>query len=110
MSAVDTEARAAVFAALGDPMRLQLLARLRGPGRHSIAALTSGTDLTRQAVTKHLRVLQGAGVLRAERSGREQHFTLLPQALQESEAFLHAATHPWDDRLAGLKDPSEVTP
>lgn len=103
MWAAETEARAAVFAALGDPTRLHLLARLQGPGRHSIAALTAGTDLTRQAVTKHLKVLEGAGVLRAERAGREQHFTLQPQALQDTEAYLRAATQGWESRLAGLK-------
>lgn len=104
MSAVDATARAAVFAALGDPVRLHLLAQLQGPGHHSITALTSGTDLSRQAVTKHLKVLEGAGVLRSVKAGREHHFTLKPETLRDSVAFLQAAAQLWDSRLVRLRD------
>src|SRR6185295_19145011 len=70
---------AAVFAALGDETRLSLLARLTNREPHSIARLTEGTRLTRQAVTKHLRVLQAAGVVRCVRVGRESRFEFEPK-------------------------------
>ena len=63
--------RATVFAALGDETRLTVLAKLLSGEPQSIARLTEGTQLTRQAVTKHLHVLEGAGVVRSTRAGRE---------------------------------------
>src|SRR5260370_38467300 len=70
-SAAALRTSASVFAALGDETRLGLLAKLTTGEPQSISRLTSGTRLTRQAVTKHLRVLQGAGVVAAARRGRE---------------------------------------
>ena len=75
--------QAPVFAALGDETRLALVARLNDGRSHSIAQLTVGTRLTRQAVTKHLRVLEHAGVVRCARSGRESRFELDPQPIVE---------------------------
>ena len=65
------QAKAAVFAALGDETRLSLLARLCDGQRYSIAELTEGTRLTRQAVTKHLRVLERVGIVHGARAGRK---------------------------------------
>ena len=69
-----TRAKAAVFAALGDETRLSLLARLCDGQRYSIAELTEGTKLTRQAVTKHLRVLERVRIVHGTREGRESLF------------------------------------
>jgi len=72
---------ARLFAALSDPTRLSLLIILRsGPGR-SIARLSANAGMTRQAVTKHLRVLEDAGLVTVERLGRETHYRSKPGAL-----------------------------
>ena len=70
------KARASVFAALGDETRLSVLAKLANGEAQSISRLTGSAKLTRQAVTKHLRVLEGAGVVRCARVGRESQFAL----------------------------------
>jgi DNA-binding transcriptional ArsR family regulator len=95
--------RASVFAALGDETRLSVLGRLAGGEPQSIARLTAGTRLTRQAVTKHLRVLEGAGMVRSVRMGRENRFTLEPRPIDEARAYLDLVSRQWDDALARLK-------
>jgi DNA-binding transcriptional ArsR family regulator len=95
--------RASVFAALGDETRLSVLGRLAGGEPQSIARLTAGTRLTRQAVTKHLRVLEGAGVVRSMRVGRESRFTLEPRPIDEARDYLDLVSRQWDDALARLK-------
>jgi DNA-binding transcriptional ArsR family regulator len=92
-----------VFAALGDETRLSVLGRLAGGEPQSIARLTTGTRLTRQAVTKHLRVLEGAGVVRSVRVGRESRFTLEPRPIDEARAYLDLVSRQWDDALARLR-------
>ncbi|HVS76723.1 MAG TPA: metalloregulator ArsR/SmtB family transcription factor, partial [Steroidobacteraceae bacterium] len=62
---------AAVFAALGDPARLRIVARLCETGPLSIIRLTQGANISRQAITKHLHALSDAGLVSSERSGRE---------------------------------------
>ncbi|HLL27381.1 MAG TPA: metalloregulator ArsR/SmtB family transcription factor [Xanthobacteraceae bacterium] len=95
--------RASVFAALGDETRLSILAKLGRGERQSIARLTAGTRLTRQAVTKHLRVLAHAGVVRSVRAGRESLFELEPRPLEELRDFLDQVSRQWDVALARLK-------
>jgi DNA-binding transcriptional ArsR family regulator len=102
-SAAALKTRASVFAALGDQTRLAVLGRLAGGEPQSIARLTAGTRLTRQAVTKHLRVLEGAGVVRSVRVGRESRFTLEPRPIDEARAYLDLVSRQWDDALARLK-------
>jgi len=97
------KARASVFAALGDETRLSVLARLAKGEPASIARLTAGTRLTRQAVTKHLRVLEGAGVVRSVRVGRESRFTLEPRPIDDARAYLDVVSRQWDAALARLK-------
>ena len=94
---------ASVFAALGDETRLSLLGKLTNGRRQSISRLTSGTRLTRQAVTKHLRVLQRAGVVRSVRVGRESQFELEPKSIDDVRAYLEYVSGQWDDALARLK-------
>lgn len=95
--------RAAVFAALGDETRLAVLARLAEGKPQSISRLTEGTGLSRQAVTKHLRVLEKAGMLRHSRSGRESLFALAPQPIAEVRDYLDEVASQWDAALARLK-------
>ena len=95
--------RASVFAALGDATRLSVLARLCDGRPQSITRLTAGTDLSRQAVTKHLRVLANAGVVRSVRIGRESLFELEPQPIEEVRNYLDSVSKQWDDALARLK-------
>jgi DNA-binding transcriptional ArsR family regulator len=94
---------ASVFAALGDATRLSVLTTLSHGRPQSISRLAAGTNLSRQAVTKHLRVLAHAGVVRSLRVGRENLFELEPQPLAEVRDFLDQISKQWDDALARLK-------
>lgn len=94
---------AVVFAALGDPTRLSLVERLSDGGRRSIGALTAETDLTRQAVTKHLRVLENAGLVESRRAGRESLYAFRPERIDEVRAYLETVSAQWDDALSRLK-------
>ena len=103
-------AKAAVFAALGDETRLSLLARLCDGQRYSIAELTEGTQLTRQAVTKHLRVLERVRIVHGAREGRESLFQFDPQPLIEMKEYLEQVSRQWDSALARLKSFVESDP
>ena len=94
---------APVFAALGDQTRLRLVARLGAEGPLSIARLTAGTDVTRQAVTKHLQVLAGAGLARSAPHGRERLWQLRPDPLDEARRSLDLISRRWDESLDRLK-------
>lgn len=96
-------ASAPVFAALGDATRLRLVSRLGTEGPLSIARLTAGTEVTRQAVTKHLHVLSGAGLARGTRRGRERLWKLEPEPLEEARRCLDLISQQWDQALARLK-------
>jgi DNA-binding transcriptional ArsR family regulator len=101
---------APVFAALGDRTRLRLLGRLSEGGAHSIAALSAGSRMTRQAVTKHLHVLEAAGLVQSARVGRESLYSYQPEPVAEARAYLDAVSAQWDTRLARLKALVEDTP
>jgi DNA-binding transcriptional ArsR family regulator len=94
---------APVFAALGDAVRLSLVGRLCADGPLSIARLTEGADVTRQAITKHLDVLAGAGLVRDVRVGRERIWELAPERLDEARRYLDLISRRWDERLDRLK-------
>lgn len=96
-------APALVFAALGDKTRLALVARLSVGLPSSIAQLTVGSRLTRQAVTKHLRVLERAGIVCSTRHGRESLFALDPEPMRRMEDYLESVSRRWDEALARLK-------
>jgi DNA-binding transcriptional ArsR family regulator len=97
------QAHASVFAALGDETRLLLVAKL-GRGRpRSISQLTAGSRLTRQAITKHLRVLERAEIVRSVRKGRESRFELNPEPMEELKKYLDQVSEKWDQALSGLK-------
>ena len=92
-----------VFAALGDPQRLRIVERLAGGDAHSISALSAGAGVTRQAVTRHLRVLEDAGLVRGARDGREHRWALDDAGLAAAQAALEAIGAEWRGRLARLK-------
>lgn len=94
---------APVFAALGDATRLRLIALLCAGGAASIAQLTAGTDVTRQAVTKHLQVLAGAGLVRDIKIGRERFWEFDPVQLDEARRSLETISQQWDFALGKLK-------
>lgn len=110
--ATSSPARSApVFAALGDPTRLRLVERLGRHGPASITALTAGTALTRQAVTKHLGVLAAAGLVHDERRGREHLWALDAAPLRDAAEWLEQYRVEWESRLdrleAFLAEPSD---
>jgi len=102
-SAAARRGGAPVFAALGDETRLAIVQRLCRGGPASIASLTDGSGVTRQAVTKHLRVLEGAGLVRGTRSGRETSWRLLPGGLDDARASLDRISQQWDAALERLR-------
>ena len=95
--------RAPVFAALGDETRLSLVAKLCGGRPHSISQLTKGSRLTRQAITKHLRVLEKAEIVHSVRAGRESVFEFNPRPIEEIKSYLELVAEEWDRALSRLK-------
>jgi len=95
--------RAAVFAALGAETRLALIEKLSGGAPQSISSLAEGSTLTRQAITKHLRILEDAGVVQSIRVGRENLFEFRIEALKELQSYLERVSEQWDEALARLK-------
>jgi DNA-binding transcriptional ArsR family regulator len=94
---------APVFAALGDETRLRLISRLCDTGPSSITRLTQGTAITRQAITKHLRVMQSAGLVHSTRRGRESYWELDRRRLEEVRRNLALISKQWDDALGRLR-------
>lgn len=94
---------ALIFAALGDSTRLALLDRLGRGGPQSIARLTRGSPMTRQAITKHLHVLERAGVVRGSRRGRESRWALAPRQLDLARRYLEQVSSRWDEALERLR-------
>lgn len=94
---------APLFAALGDGTRLQLLARLGSGGPSSITDLSRASAVSRQAITKHLYVLAGAGLVRSRRQGRECIWELEPGRLDDARRHLEGLSRQWDETLGRLK-------
>jgi DNA-binding transcriptional ArsR family regulator len=95
--------QAPIFAALGDETRLRLVARLCDQSPSSISELTDGHPITRQAITKHLQVLESVGVVRGEMAGRLRLFELNPEPLLQAKDYLNLVSAQWDEALARLK-------
>lgn len=93
---------APVFTALGDPTRLHLVSRLCHEGPLSIARLTEGVALSRQAVTKHLQVLEAAGLAAAAREGRERRWQVDARRLADTRRLLDRISAQWDDAIGRL--------
>jgi DNA-binding transcriptional ArsR family regulator len=94
---------APIFAALGDVTRLRLVRRLCNDGPTSITRLAAGSNITRQAITKHLRVMEHAGLARSIRHGRESIWQLNERRLKEARYYLDQISRQWDDALGRLQ-------
>jgi DNA-binding transcriptional ArsR family regulator len=92
-----------VFAALGDPTRLKLVAMLCAGGAFSIAQLTADTEISRQGVTKHLQVLADAGLVRDVKLGRQRLWQLEPAQIEQARQTLEAIGRQWEVALGRLK-------
>jgi DNA-binding transcriptional ArsR family regulator len=92
-----------VFAALGDPTRLKLVAMLCAGGAFSIAQLTADTDISRQGVTKHLQVLAQAGLVRDVKVGRQRLWQLEPGQIEQARQTLEVIGRQWEVALGRLK-------
>src|SRR5260221_8614914 len=95
--------QAPIFAALGDETRLSLIARLSRASGQSISQLAKGTKLTRQAVTKHLQILQRVGLVRSVRKGRETLFEFDATPIETMTQYLDLVSSQWDKKLTDLQ-------
>ena len=102
-AAVRLAETAPLFAALGDATRLRLVGRLSVDGPLSIARLSEGAGVTRQAVTKHLHALGEAGLVRHARRGRERIWELEPKRLEKAQLYLSEIADEWDAAISRLK-------
>ncbi len=103
MSTVNSIEISPVFAALGDATRLELVQRLGQGEPRSIAQLALGLDISHQGVTKHLTVLEGAGLVKAEKVGRERRYACAPEQLRAAQNFLDEVSRQWDGALGRLQ-------
>jgi DNA-binding transcriptional ArsR family regulator len=94
---------ALLFAALGDTTRLRLVSRLCNDGPMCITSLATDTNITRQAVTKHLKVLEEAGLLHSSRKGRESIWQLDRERVEEAQHYLGMISTQWGDALTRLR-------
>ncbi len=94
----------ALFAALADPTRRNVLYRLVSDGPTTATSLASGLPMSRQAVSKHLGILHDAGLVEREVVGREAHFRAAPAALDEVRDWIDRVGGQWDRRLERLRD------
>ncbi len=103
MSKAAERAAARVFFALGDGTRLTVVQKLGAGGALSATALSDGAKVSRQAIVKHLRVLEGAGLVTPARRGREVLYALEPRRLTEARVFLDGVSAGWDRALERLR-------
>jgi DNA-binding transcriptional ArsR family regulator len=94
---------APLFAALGDETRLRLINRLSAGGPGSITHLSEKSTVSRQAISKHLRVLSDAGLVRSSRRGRERVWDLEPGRLADAHEYLDRISRQWDEALDRLR-------
>ena len=96
--ATEPKGSADLFAALGDPARLRVVSRLCECGPMSIARLTEGSRVTRQAIAKHLMVMKGSGLVRCTRHGRESVWQLNQKRLEDARRYLDQDLQPMGRR------------
>ncbi|GAA2782172.1 metalloregulator ArsR/SmtB family transcription factor [Kitasatospora paracochleata] len=96
-----------VLAALADPMRRRLLDLLATSGETTATALAGVLPVSRQAVVKHLAVLDAAGLVSGNRVGREVRYAVCPAALDATAQWMSALVSDWDRRLAAIKQLAE---
>ncbi|CDP83772.1 MULTISPECIES: ArsR/SmtB family transcription factor [Mycolicibacterium] len=95
--------RAPLFDALGDPNRLRIVTRLCDDGPCSTTQLTQVISVSRQAVTKHLLLMEAVGLVSSQRQGRERIWRIQPQPLAEASDYLTALSHRWDRAIDRLR-------
>jgi DNA-binding transcriptional ArsR family regulator len=100
----------AVFAALGDGVRAQIVERLAREGQVPATSLAEGLPVTRQAVAKHVLVLRRSGLVAVRKDGRRQMVSLQPEKLDLAQEWLARRARMWEDRLAALKALVESEP
>jgi len=93
----------AVFTALADPTRREMLQRLAEQGPGTATQLAAGLPISRQAVTKHLAVLSDAGLVTTQRAGKERRYVLAPEPLDDVAEWMAAIAARWDERLGALQ-------
>jgi DNA-binding transcriptional ArsR family regulator len=98
-----------VLVALSDPRRRQLLDLLSAKGEATATTLAEGLPVSRQAVVKHLAVLDTAGLVSSGRVGREVRYAVQPAALNTTAQWMAALTDEWARRLANIKRIAETT-
>jgi DNA-binding transcriptional ArsR family regulator len=94
----------AIFSALADPTRRQVIRALSEQGPSTATSLAANLPVTRQAVTKHLSALAGAGLVTSIRRGREKIYQISPRPLTDAVSWMADLGARWDDRLAALRD------
>lgn len=99
-----TRANAALFSALGDSMRLNIVTRLAHEGPRTISTLVEHATITRQAITKHIQVLEQAGLVTSQRQGRERIIELRPERLAAVHRYLDQISRQWDDAIVRLSE------
>jgi DNA-binding transcriptional ArsR family regulator len=104
---VTTAALVPVFAALGDETRWSILAAL-GEGDASASALAGRIPVSRQAIAKHLAVLQDVGLVEPVRVGREVQYRVIGSQLGATARRLEAVGAEWDRRLAAIRQVAEA--
>jgi len=106
--AEDADPASRVFAALADPTRRQVLGLLGGQGELTATALADRLPISRQAIVKHLTVLDDAGLVAGRRVGREVRYAVRPEALVATARWMAALANDWDRRLAAIKRVAEA--
>ena len=91
------------FSALGDPRRLAIITRLQKQDMVSVTELCDGMDVSRQAVSKHLKMLTNAQIVSSEKLGRETLYSLQPSRFDEANSYLSKVVNKWDQALNRLK-------
>jgi DNA-binding transcriptional ArsR family regulator len=94
---------APIFAALGDPTRLEIVARLSYRGPQTVARLAIHSGVTRQAISKHVHVLEHAGLVHRRKQGRERLLELETRRLEEARSYLNVISMEWDSALDRLR-------
>ncbi|MGW4873704.1 ArsR/SmtB family transcription factor [Streptomyces chartreusis] len=97
-----------LWSAIGDPTRRTLINLLLASGTGTATSLSAGLPLTRQAVSKHLAVLDRVGLIHAEPAGRERHYRIDQAQLARAAAQLATVGSAWDARLRRIKTIAEA--
>ena len=103
MSASAVTAKAPLFDALGDPNRLRIVTRLCDGGPSSTTEVSQVVEVSRQAATKHLMLLEAVGLVSSQRRGRERIWRLQPKPLADASEYLTSLSHRWDQAIDRLR-------